>query len=171
MPLLNIDPQVAENAPEWSGGNFPIAKAGIGLPFEVLGDDKKPDYLDAKPNDDGVTNEDFVVRLSALGEEDQEITHTEFFRLNEDWGIGKWKSFLNALHGRNLTGAEIAAFDTDALIGVRFTADVVHKQNKKDPSRVNANIDYKTIALEGGPLETPQEAPKPAKPARPASRR
>lgn len=170
MPLMNIDRQVYENAPEWSGGNYPLPKEGVGIPFEILGDDKKPSYLDAKPNDDGIAHEDFIVRCATFGEDDQPITHSEFFRMDEDWGVGKWKSFLNGIHGRTLTIDELEAFDSDSLIGVRFTADVVHKTSKKDPRRVNANIDYKTIAVEDG-APAPAPAPKPAKPARPASRR
>ena len=170
--LLNLDKSALDNAPEWSGGGFPLPKQGMQIPFEILGDDDSPAMLDAKENDDGVVHEDFVVRLATVGDDDQEIKHGEFFRLDEDWGLGKWKAFLSALHGRKLNGTEVAGFDTDSLIGIRFTCDVSHQTGKKN-GKVFANLDYKTLEPEGGFLETApaNEKPKPSKPARPGSRR
>ena len=164
MSLLNLDREAYEAASDWTGGMFPSPKEGVGIPFEILGDDKAPRVESYEDKKTGEPYEALIVSMATVSDDEKDITYNEFFRLDDPKaGIPKLKSFFAGIFNRKLTSAEVSEFDTDVLIGCRFVCDVTKSVSN---GKTYTNLDYKTIVTDD-PMELPESTPEPSKPARP----
>jgi len=163
MTKLHVPQEEVDNAPEWTGGDFPIPPEGAAIPFRVTGtrdDENEVGRVDRAVYKSGeLEGEEYtylVIDLAWDDENGEPQRHGEFFNLDVDWGIGKLKAFIESLGYAYEEG-----MDLNTLNGLSFTADVSHVETKK--GRITANLKYNTIEVQA---DAEQSAPAPKAPPR-----
>jgi len=164
MARVRIPREKLDEAPEFMG-EYPVVPEGIAIPFQIV---KSPESNEVGKQGtfkkDGAVKDSLIINCKCLKGDGEGIVHDEFFNMtdNTPMGLGKFCAFLKALEVYEDYGDD---WDTNALLGLTFTADVTHYKDKRD--RVQSSLTYKTISLDGA---TGESAEKPQKPKRSGAR-
>jgi len=167
MPKVAIPKSAFDDAPDWTGGNFPAIPPGVGVLFEIVPNAQtgQTGRFGNYEVDDGSQHDYLVVDCECVegvgpNGDGAGLVHGEFFDLNDEGQMGKFRNFLEKI---GVYADYHEEWDTEELRGVRFRADVTNFTNKKGQEK--SSLTYKTIIPEGSPAEPAK--PKGRSPAAP----
>ena len=167
MARVGISKEYFDNVGDYQppGGNFRLPSPGVGVKFVAYGrDESKTGQGSFKLKDGSGEHAWLSIPCTFEYEDGDEVglaDHGEFFDMDDENGVAKFKAFVTALG----LGARLGEdFDTEELAGIEFLCDVSHYE-KKNTGKMAADLNIKTITLVGGGEAPKAEAPAKAAPA------